>query len=96
MHIGICKLSFHLPQSHSLKDKRQISKSIISKVHNSYNVSIAEISENELLQQLTLGISCVSNSSSHASSTLGKIVKYIATIRMDLELIDYQTEVFPG
>jgi len=94
MHIGICKLSFHLPQSHSLKDKRQVSRSIISKVQNHYNVSIAEISENALLQQLTLGICCVSNNRRHASSTLTKIAKCIDSLRMDLELINYQTEVF--
>ena len=96
MHIGICNLSFHLPQSHSLKDKRQISKSIISKVQNHYNVSIAEMSGNELLQQLTLAICCVSNSRRHANSTLTQIAKYVDNLRMDLELIDYQTEVLSG
>jgi hypothetical protein len=45
MIIGICTLQLRLPASHSLKDKRQVLRSLTARVRHDFNVSIAEVDE---------------------------------------------------
>jgi hypothetical protein len=96
VHIGICKATLRLPENESLKGKRQVARSLIARVHNKFNVSIAEVEDNHLWQRLTLGISCVSNNPRHANEVISQVVEYINAIRGDLELLDYEVEVVPG
>src|SRR5450755_750228 len=70
MVIGVCEISLHLPECHTLKEKRQIVKSIIARVRNQFEVAIAEVEDNDLWQIATLGVSCVSNSHQHAGDAL--------------------------
>ena len=77
MVIGVCQISLHLPDCHSLKEKRQIVKSIIARVHNQFEVAIAEVQDHDRWQIATLGMSCVSNSSQHASVMLEHVRNYI-------------------
>jgi len=41
--VGTCELTFHLPDNHSLKGKRQLSRSIVQRIRNRFNVSVAEV-----------------------------------------------------
>ena len=93
MTVGACRVTLRLPENDSLKGKRQLVKSITSRVHNKYNVSIAEIDDNESWQILSLGISCVSNSVRHADEMLSKVVNFIAGSRLEAELLDYEIEM---
>ena len=93
MTVGACRVTLRLPENDSLKGKRQVIKSITSRVHNKYNVSIAEIDDNESWQIVSLGISCVSNSVRHADEMLSKVVKFIAGSRLEAELLDYEIEM---
>lgn len=95
MQVGLCRVSLRIPENHTLKGKRQVSLSLISKIRSRFNVSIAEVEDNDHWQRLTLGISCVSNEASHANSVLTEVVHFIQVSRGDLELLDYQIEVFP-
>lgn len=96
MHIGVCRLMLHLPDAASLKQKRQVSRSLTARLHNQFNVAVAEVEDNELWQRLTLAVCCVSNDSSHANEILSRVVAYVEDSRRDLELLDYQTEIIPG
>jgi uncharacterized protein YlxP (DUF503 family) len=93
MTVGACRVTLRLPENDSLKGKRQLVKSITSRVRNRYNVSIAEIDDNESWQIVSLGISCVSNSTRHADEMLAKVVKFIAGSRLEAELLDYEIEM---
>ena len=93
MTVGTCRVTLRLPENDSLKGKRQVVKSISSRVRNKYNVSIAEIDDNESWQIVSLGISCVSNSTRHANEMLSNVVKYIAGSRLEAELLDYEIEM---
>jgi len=93
MTVGACRITLRLPENDSLKGKRQLVKSITSRVRNKYNVSIAEIDDNESWQIVSLGISCVSNSVRHADEMLSNVVKFIAGSRLEAELLDYETEM---
>jgi hypothetical protein len=93
MTVGACRITLRLPENDSLKGKRQLVKSITSRVRNKYNVSIAEIDDNESWQIVSLGFSCVSNSVRHADEMLSNVVKFIASSRLDAELLDYEIEM---
>jgi len=60
MIIGACEITLHLPESHSLKDKRQVIKSVMARVRNQFEVAIAEVEDQDLWQSAKLGVSCVS------------------------------------
>jgi len=93
MTVGACRITLRLPENDSLKGKRQLVKSVTSRVRNKYNVSIAEIGDNESWQIVSLGITCVSNSTRHANEMLSNVVKFIAGSRLDAELLDHEVEM---
>ena len=93
MTVGACRITLRLPENDTLKGKRQLVKSVTSRVRNKYNVSIAEIGDNESWQIISLGISCVSNSARHADEMLSNVVKFIAGSRLEAELLDYEIEM---
>jgi len=93
MNIGACVVRLRLPENDSLKGKRQVSKSIIERVKNRYNVSIAEVADQDLWQLLTLGITCVSTSAQHANEVLSKVVDFIQQSKFDVEMLDYEIEI---
>ena len=96
MHVGICRMTLHLPASSSLKEKRQVARSLTDRVRNRFNVAVAEVEDTDLRQRLTLGICCVSNERGHADSILSNLLDFIEESRMDLELLDVQTEIISG
>ena len=93
MHIGVCRIMLHLPESASLKDKRQVSRSLSARIRNSFSVAVAEVEDHELWQRLTLAVCYVSTDSAHANEMVSKVVEFIEETRRDLELLDYETEI---
>jgi uncharacterized protein YlxP (DUF503 family) len=93
MVIGVCEITLHLPASHSLKDKRQVIKSLMARLRNQFEVSIAEVGDNELWQRAVLGVSCVSNNGSHASEILTHVQRYIEATRPDISITNVETEI---
>lgn len=77
MIIGTAKIYLYANWVHSLKEKRMIVKSIISKTKNKFNVSIAEVEMQDIHQSIVIGISCVSNSTKQADSIIQNVVNYI-------------------
>ncbi|MBI4339146.1 MAG: DUF503 domain-containing protein [Chloroflexi bacterium] len=96
MHIGVCKIQLRMPENGSLKDKRHVLRSVIDRVRGRFNVSIAEVEDNDVWGLASLGISCVSNDHRHANEVLSKVVDYIQALRLDAEVVDCQVEVIPG
>ncbi len=93
MHVGVCRVSVRLQGNRSLKGKRQIAQSIISRVRSKFNVAIAEVEDNDLWQRLTLGICCVSNEVHHANEILSKVERFIEEAGGDVEILDYEVEM---
>lgn len=94
MVIGCCTIELYLPGSYSLKDKRSVLKSAIHRIRREFNVSIAEVDQQDVLQSAVLGVVTVSTDSSHAHSQLTHVVNWIERHRLDAELVDYQIEMF--
>lgn len=95
MHVGVCRVELRLPENQSLKGKRQVVKSIIARLQNTYKVSVAEVDNQELWQLATLGIACVSNQRRHADDTLSNVVRFIVRNYPDVELLGSEIENLP-
>jgi len=95
MNIGVCRIRFRLPENSSLKGKRRVVKSIIARVRNKFDVSVAEVDDQDLWQLATLGICCVSNDKRHTNEVLSKVVDFIVNSRFEVEILDYEIELVP-
>jgi len=95
MNVGVCRISLRLPENLSLKGKRRVLKSIITRVRSKFNVSTAEVDDNELWQLAALGICCVSNNKRYTNEVLSKVVDFIVNGRFDVEILDYEIEILP-
>ena len=95
MNIGACKIRLRLPENLSLKGKRQVLKSITTRVRNKFNVSVAEIDDQNLWQLATLGICCVSNDKRYTNEVLSKVVDFVVDGRFEVEILDYEIEILP-
>jgi len=95
MNVGVCRMSLRLPENLSLKGKRQVLKSITTQVKNKFNVSIAEVDDQDLWQLATLGICCVSNNKRYTNKVLSKVVGFITNSRFEIEILNYEIEILP-
>jgi uncharacterized protein YlxP (DUF503 family) len=95
MNVGVCRVRFRLPENLSLKGKRRVLHSMTSRVSGKFNVSIAEVDDNDRWQLATLGITCVSNEGRHANEILSKVMDFISNGRFELEILDYEIEILP-
>src|ERR1700716_1277992 len=77
MVVGTCELIFQLPENHSLKGKRQVSRSLVQRIRSRFNVSVAEVADLDRWQTLAIGVTCGTNDSRHAHEVLSKIVDYV-------------------
>ncbi len=96
MNVGVCRIELRLPENDSLKGKRQVVKSIIARLQNKYNVSVAEIDNQALWQIATLGIACVSNHRRHADETLSSVVRFVVQNYPNLEIVNSEIEILPA
>lgn len=92
--VGVCRVILRLPENHSLKGKRQVIRSVTTRLHGRFNVSVAEVGSNDSWQIVELGISCVANDDKHAGEVLASVVYFVENERLDAELLDVETEVF--
>ena len=93
MHVGVCTIDLRLPGNGSLKGKRRVVKSMVTRITREFNVSVAEVEDQDLWQRAVLGVACVSSSASYAHGQLERVVQWIEAQRFDVELLDYQIEL---
>jgi uncharacterized protein len=92
MNIGVCQINLRIPENQTLKGKRMVVQSIISRVRDKFHVSVAEVENGDKWQIATIGVCCVSNDSRHANEMISRIVEYIESSRLDAEIIGCETE----
>lgn len=90
--IGSLLINMYCSQTHSLKEKRQIIKSFISKLKNSYNVAVKEVANEDKWQVATLGIVTLDKNEFMVHNTIENILHFIKKIST-IELLDYTKEI---
>ncbi len=77
MVVGICEIECIIFECNSLKEKRHVIKSIIQRLQSRFNISIAEVGENDKWQRSIIGFSVVSNSNKQIESVISSVINFI-------------------
>ena len=92
MVVGICRIELRIHQAQSLKSKRQVIRRIKDRVKNKFNVSIAEVGENDKWQRALLGLALVGNDRRQINSALNAVTSYIENLNA-AEIINSDFEI---
>lgn len=93
MFIGVIYMEIFIPDSSSLKEKRQILKSMKDRIRSNFNVSVAEINHKDLWQRSGLAIVCVGDSMAFAKETVTKIRNFMEKNFPHL-IVDFKNDYF--
>jgi uncharacterized protein YlxP (DUF503 family) len=102
--VGVLRLTLFLPAPGSLKSKRHLVRSAVDRVKAKFNVSIAEVAENDLWQKSVLGVSAVGNDHAFVNETLDKVADFVASMHggqihvtgRDIEVVSYGDHLGSG
>jgi uncharacterized protein YlxP (DUF503 family) len=94
MIIGTCIVDLHLPGNGSLKGKRSILKPLLARLRKEYNIAVAEVNYHDVWQSSQIALVTVSNDVGHVQRLLEQAVRWIEKHRPDLNVVDWQIEVF--
>jgi uncharacterized protein YlxP (DUF503 family) len=102
--VGVLRLTLHLPDPGSLKSKRHLVRSAIDRVKAKFNVSIAEVAENDLWQKSVLGVTAVGNDHGFVNESLDKVADFVASMHggqiqvtgRDIEIVSYGDGIGEG
>lgn len=92
MVVGSGIITFRLHDCRSLKGKRKIVKSIISRLRNNFNVSVAEVGSNDIHQRAEIGFVLVGNDKAVINSKIDKIFNMADELGL-AEIIDSKMEI---
>ena len=94
MFIGVGRYELFIPSSRSLKDKRQVVRSVTQTVRKKFNVAVAEVDHQDLWQRTALGVSCLAESVSHCQRVLAEVERTIARTAIGSgEIVDREIEI---
>jgi uncharacterized protein len=91
MNIGLLRVSLYIPGASSLKDKRQVIRSLMSRLKNKFNIALAEIDAQDLHQRSELGIVSINTSHQELQRTLDYVLTFIGN-NPDSQLMEVETE----
>jgi len=91
MRVLLMKVTLRASWSHSLKEKRMVVKSIVQKLKNKFNITVAEVDEQDIHKTIVIGIAGICSTSSQLDSTMEHIITFIES-NTDAEIVDIQKE----
>ena len=74
MPVGLLTLEIHIPDARSLKDKRQVLRSLKDRLRAHFNVAVAELEHQETWQRAQVGVVSLSNDSAHLEQSLREVL----------------------
>jgi uncharacterized protein len=92
MHIGTLTVTVRMHNTQSLKDKRQIIKSLIETTRQKFNVSISEVDDLDKWRQAVIGVACVANDSQFVDRVLNKVLDTLESNPM-VEVCEVEMEM---
>ncbi len=91
--VGVARVSLHLPDSGSLKSKRQLVSGLLRRVRAQFHVAAAEVGERDLWQLAELGFACVSADGRHADEVLATVLRYVESHCDGARITEVSTEL---
>ena len=97
MPVAKLTIELEIPHAQSLKDRRQVLRSMKDKLRHSFNLSVAELDDGMVWNRATLGIVAISSSSSYLTGQLHQIDNAVHRIAVTLsaEITDSYAEILP-
>lgn len=78
MVIGVVSWELHLSGAASLKDKRAVLRSLKDRLHNEFNVAVAETGHHDVWQRAELTACTVATDRRHAESVVSAVDRFVA------------------
>jgi uncharacterized protein len=72
--VGLLTLELHIAEAQSLKDKRQVLRSLKDRLRNQFNVAVAELDFEDMWQRSVVGVVTLSNEEHHVEEALQKVL----------------------
>ncbi len=91
--IGLCTIELHLPGVDSLKGKRSIVKSLLTRLSKEFNVSAAEVEDHDVWQSAVIAIAAVSNASAHNAQVFERLLSWIETHYSEALIVSHDIEM---
>jgi hypothetical protein len=92
MVIGLGIITFRLRDCRSLKSKRKIVKSIIARLQNNFNASVAEVGSNDVYDESLIGFAVVGNDRILTNSKIDKVFNFADELGL-AEIINTEMEI---
>lgn len=92
MKVLVMTIDLRAEWVHSLKEKRMVVRSITQKLKNKFNISVNEVSNQDIHQSITIGISCICANNAQVDSTAENIINFVEG-NTDAVLINIEKEV---
>lgn len=92
MLVALMRLDLRIPGCRSLKEKRQVVKSLIGGIRSKFNVSVAESGYQDLWQRSELAVAIAAGEGHHARTVASEVLRFIETFPK-VEVLDHETTV---
>jgi len=90
MVVGVLRLTLYIQGASSLKDKRQVVRKVVDRLRSRFNVTVAEVGDNDIWQRAVIGIGAVSNDRSFVNEVLDKCARDAGKIA---EILNREMEI---
>jgi hypothetical protein len=94
MTVGIARVTFRLHETQSLKEKRKVVKSLVEKSRHRFNVSVAEVADQDVHQRAVIGVAVIGSDGRTLNSLLDRIIDFMDSLGL-AEMIDREVELIP-
>jgi len=92
MVVGVLRLTLYIQGASSLKDKRQVVRKVVDRLRSRFNVTVAEVGDNDIWQRAVIGIGAVSNDRSFVNEVLDKVVRDVEMLGV-ADLVSREMEI---
>jgi len=95
MFVAVARVSLQIAEAKSLKDKRQVLRKVMDRLKSRFNVSVAEVEDNDVWQRATIGLSVVGNDRRHVNEQIDKCLHFVEemyvapVISRELEIVGF-------
>lgn len=100
MFVCVSRVTLDIPAAGSLKAKRQVLRRVTDRVKAKFNVAVAEVEDNDVLNRAVVAMSVVGNERAHVNEMMDKIFQYIDDMYVapvssrELEILSFGEDLF--
>ena len=88
----VLKIKLYAPWVHSLKEKRMVVKSLLAKIRNKFQVSVAEVEMQDVHQTIVIAVTAIASHQAQADSMEEEILRFVER-STEAEIVELETEI---